>query len=104
MTAIVGGSSGIAFPTWDTAGRPASPIAGTMGWNTELLSMEVYDGSEWGAVGGGASAGGTIYTNEQTVLSSYTFTANTSGSSTGPISLANGATVTLPAGTRWVIL
>jgi hypothetical protein len=104
MTAIVGGSSGISFPTWATSGRPSSPVVGTMGWNTDLASMENWNGSAWSSVGGGASAGGTIYTNGQTVLSSYTFTANTSGSSTGPISLANGATVTLPAGTRWVIL
>jgi hypothetical protein len=104
MTAIVGGSSGISFPTWTTGTRPSSPVVGTMGWNTTVNSMEAYNGTEWGSVGGGASAGGTIYTNGQTVLSSYSFTANTSGSSTGPIALANGVTVTLPSGSRWVIL
>lgn len=103
MTAIVGGSSGITFPTWDTAGRPATPEVGTMGWNTDLVSMEVYDGTEWGAVGGGASAGGAIYINTQEITANYTFTANTSGISAGPIALSN-AVVTLATGSRWVVL
>lgn len=103
MTAIVGGSSGITFPTWNTAGRPATPEVGTMGWNTDLASMEVYNGSTWGAVGGGASASGAIYINTQTITANYTFTANTSGVSAGPIALAN-AVVTMPVGSRWVVL
>jgi hypothetical protein len=105
MTAIVGGSSGITFPTWDTAGRPATPEVGTMGWNTDLVSMEVYDGSAWGAVGGGggASADGAIYINTQEITANYTFTANTSGVSAGPVSLSN-AVVTMPVGSRWVIV
>lgn len=45
-----------------------------------------------------------LYINNQTVSANVTMTANTSASATGPISLANGVTVTLPAGVRWVIL
>ena len=103
MTAIVGGSSGITFPTWTTAGRPAAPQVGTMGWNTDLASMENWNGSTWSSVGGGASAGGAIYINTQTITSNYTFTANTSGISAGPVALSN-AVVTMPTGSRWVIV
>ena len=45
-----------------------------------------------------------LYINNQTISTSITMSANTSASSTGPISLANGVTVTLPAGVRWVVL
>lgn len=45
-----------------------------------------------------------LYVNNQTVTTNVTLSANTSASATGPISLANGVTVTLPSGTRWVIL
>lgn len=45
-----------------------------------------------------------LYINKQTISTSITMTANTSASSTGPISLANNVTVTLPTGVRWVIL
>jgi hypothetical protein len=53
--------------------------------------------------GGGASANGAIYINTQTITANYTFTANTSGLSAGPVSLSN-AVVTMTAGSRWVIV
>jgi hypothetical protein len=45
-----------------------------------------------------------LYINNQTISTSITMAANTSASATGPISLANNVTVTLPTGVRWVIL
>ena len=100
MTAIVGGSSGISFPTWTTATRPASPIAGTMGWNTDLASMENYTGSAWSSVGGGgAVASGVINPNANTISTAYTLASN--GLSAGTITLT--AAVTLSNNTRWVI-
>lgn len=45
-----------------------------------------------------------IYENTQTVSSSYSVTSGSSAMSTGPITLSAGVTVTLPAGSRWVIL
>jgi hypothetical protein len=45
-----------------------------------------------------------LYINNQTLLSNVTFSSNTSASATGPIFLANNVVVTLPAGTRWVVL
>jgi hypothetical protein len=44
-----------------------------------------------------------IYENTQTVASSYTITSGSSAHSVGPITLGSGVTVTLPAGSRWVI-
>lgn len=49
------------------------------------------------------SAGGVIFVNGQTITSNYTFTAGTSGLSAGPVSLS-GSVVTMPTGTRWVIV
>lgn len=48
--------------------------------------------------------GAPIYENTQTVSSSYSVTSGSSAMSTGPITLSSGVTVTLPAGSRWVIL
>lgn len=45
-----------------------------------------------------------IYVNNQTISSNITFSSNTSASATGPISLAANVVVTLPTGTRWVVL
>ena len=49
--------------------------------------------------------GGTPVTeNTQTVSTSYTITTNYSALAVGPITLSAGAVITVPAGSRWVIL
>jgi hypothetical protein len=45
-----------------------------------------------------------ITTNNATVSASYTFPTGHNGMSAGPITIANGVTVTVPSGQRWVIL
>mgnify|MGYP003352314206 CR=1 FL=1 len=45
-----------------------------------------------------------IYENNKTVTASYTVTLGSSAVSVGPITLNTGVTVTLPSGSRWVIL
>jgi hypothetical protein len=40
-----------------TAQRPASPGIGMIWFNTTLGSFEGYDGTQWGAIGGGGGAG-----------------------------------------------
>jgi hypothetical protein len=61
-----------------------------------------------------ASGGGTgsafpgnyppIYVNSNTISANYTFNSGTNGTSTGPITVNTGITVTIPTGSRWVIL
>jgi hypothetical protein len=48
--------------------------------------------------------GAPIYENTQTVGTSYSITSGSSAMSAGPITLSSGVTVTLPAGSRWVIV
>jgi hypothetical protein len=68
----------------------------------------VYNGTNWilagGGAGSGASAGGAIYENTQTISSNYTMTSGKNGESVGPITVASGVSVTVPGGSRWVIL
>lgn len=45
-----------------------------------------------------------IYENTQTVSASYTITSGSSAMSTGPVTLSNGVVVTIPSGSRWVII
>jgi len=42
--------------------------------------------------------------NSQTVSYSYVIPQGSSAMSTGPVSIANGVTVTIPSGSKWVIL
>ena len=48
--------------------------------------------------------GAPIYENTQTVGTSYSITSGSSASSAGPITLSAGVTVTIPSGSRWVII
>ena len=56
---------------------------------------------------GGATGGGSdevFYENDQTVTTNYTITASHNAMSAGPITVNNGVTVTVPSGTRWVVV
>ena len=68
----------------------------------------VYNGTNWilsgGGGGGGAEAGGAIYENTQSINSNYTITTNKNGFSVGPMTIASGVTVTVPSGSRYVVL
>jgi hypothetical protein len=45
-----------------------------------------------------------IIANNETVSANYTFPTGYNAMSVGPITIANGVTVTVPSGQRWVIL
>jgi hypothetical protein len=45
-----------------------------------------------------------MYENTKTVTTSYSVTSGSCAMSTGPITLNSGVTVTLPSGSRWVVL
>ncbi len=91
-------------PAGTEAQRDGSPSAGYLRFNSDTSSFEGYDGTSWGNIGGGASAGGAIYENSQSITADYTLTANTNGMSAGPITIDSGVTVTIPSGSTWVIV
>ncbi len=94
------------LPSGTTAERPVYAAAGFFRHNSSLARFEGYTGSAWSSVGG-ASGGGNdsvFYENGQTVTTSYTITTGSSAMSTGPITINSGAVVTIPSGSRWVIL
>lgn len=56
---------------------------------------------------GGAKGGGTdavFYENDKNVTASYTIGTNKNAMTTGPISINSGVSVTVPSGSRWVVL
>jgi len=70
------------------------------------LKSDAAGNLSWGTAGG-ATGGGTddvFYENSQTVTTSYTLTSNKNAMSAGPITISNGATVTIPSGATWVIV
>lgn len=95
------------IPQGTTAQRPASAANGQLRFNTDLSKFEGYNGTAWTSVGGGATGGGAdtvFYENTRTVTTNYTISTSNSAHSVGPITINSGITVTIPTGSRWVVL
>lgn len=52
---------------------------------------------------GGPLANGVVYENGQTITANYTMNTGNNGQSAGPITIADGVTVTIPTDSTWVI-
>lgn len=61
----------------------------------------VYNGVGWGS---GDATEKVFIENLQSVTASYEIPTGKNAVSTGPITIEDGATVTVPAGSRWIIL
>jgi hypothetical protein len=104
---ILGTTSSLELPDGTTAQRPGSPVNGMIRYNTTLNQFEGYKAAAWGAIGGGATGGGSddvFYENGQTITTSYTLTASKNAMSAGPITIDGGVTVTIPSGASYVIV
>lgn len=81
-------------------------MATNPGGSASVIGTYTY--ANWGALGsgsgiGGASAGGAVYENKQSITANYTMTANYNGHSVGPITINAGVSVTIPVGSIWLV-
>jgi hypothetical protein len=103
VVAKTSGTGSAAIPTGTEAQRDGSPSAGYLRFNSDATSFEGYDGSAWGSIGGGATSD-AIYENSATIAENITIATGRNGMSTGPISVADGITVTVSDGARYVVI
>lgn len=107
---LINSTGRIRVPAGTQAQRPGTPIKGDFRFNDDTDEFEGYNGTVWGAIGGGgagATGGGAdqvFYENDQIVNASYTLTTNKNAMSAGPVTIANGVTVTIPNGSVWTIV
>lgn len=96
------------IPVGTTAQRDGTPAAGYFRFNDDTDKFEGYNGTTWGSVGGGGATGGgnddVFYENAKSVTASYTISTNKNAMSTGPITVNSGVVVTIPSGSRWVVI
>jgi hypothetical protein len=95
------------IPTGTEAQRDGTPLAGYFRFNSDVAKFEGYNGTAWGAVGGGATGGGgdeVFVQNGQVVTTNYTIPADKNAMSTGPITINAGVTVTVSTGARYVVI
>lgn len=96
----------IKIPVGTTAQQPTG-ANGKIRFNSTTNKYEGYAGSSWSSLGGGATGGGAdeiFVENGQVVTTTYAIPASKNAMSTGPITINSGVTVTVPSGSRWVVL
>jgi len=94
-------------PKGTTAQEPVTPVNGMIRYNTDTGQFEGYASGAWGSIGGGATGGGgdqVFVENSMVVTTSYAIPSGKSASSVGEITIDSGVSVTIPSGSRWVIL
>lgn len=83
--AYISTTTGLVVPAGTTAQRPGSPSQGTVRFNSDLLRLEVYDGSEWDTVVGGVTSESFVGDGVTTA-----FTLNRNSTTDGALVMLNG--------------
>ena len=101
-------TTALKIPVGTTAQRPGSPATGELRFNSTLGSAEIYNGSAFAAVGGGAGATGggsdeVFFESDTNVTTNYTITSGKNAHTVSPV-IDSGVTVTVPSGSLLVIL
>ena len=101
----------IKVPSGTELQRPGTPVAGQLRFNEDEDEFEGYDGTAWGAIGGGGSgqmlgdaAVKAISYNAQTIAENLTVLSTYNALSVGPLSIDSGYTVTVEGGARWIVI
>lgn len=104
-------NGGFVFPTGSTEERPLTPLGGTVRYNTNSSSLEIYT-TKWQEVGTGAGGGagggaisGVFYENANTITESFTSTEGKNIQSAGPLTLElEDVVVTIANGSVWTVV
>ena len=78
--------------------------------STSPPTLKIYDGNAWvlaaGAGGGATGAGGDeiVLEFDQEVTTSYSISSGKNALSVGPLTIASGVTLTVPSGSKLVVL
>ena len=100
-------STGAAILNVGTTGeRPAVAEDGMVRYNSTTSQFEGYNGS-WGALGGGATGGGSdtvFFENSLVVATDYSIPSDKNAGTFGPVSINAGIVVTVPATSVWSIV
>jgi hypothetical protein len=102
---VFNGTGSVTLPNGTTAQQPVTPTAGMIRYNSTTDSFEGYTTTfGWGAIGGGNATSTGFWQNIQTIVTNETIQSGYNASSVGPITIAGGASVTVPLGSIWLVL
>ena len=98
--------TGAALLPKGTTSQRGTPDEAKLRFNKDTKRFEGANGNSWGSLGGATGGGNddAFYENTNTITSDYVITAGKNAMSAGPITVASGATVTIPDGSVWTIV
>ena len=105
-TVSITSTTAVKLPVGTTVQQPTG-VAGYLRFNTTLNKFEGYDGTARGSIGGGATGAvgnSVFYENDKNITANYTISTGKNAMCTGPIITSAGVTITVPSGSRWVVL
>ena len=100
------GNEAFGVPVGTTAEQPAN-ADGLLRYNSTWDRYEGSSNGSWGALGGGATGGGSdrvFQLNTMVTTTNFTLPNGESALSAGPIEINDGVVVTIPDNQSWVIL
>jgi hypothetical protein len=95
----ISSTDAILIPVGTTAQRPTGAI-GYMRFNSNSTEYEGYNGNTWSSVG---TASNGLVINAATVIANSTVGVGYNAMSVGPITIANGVSVSISSGQRWLV-
>ena len=94
-------------PTDYTAANGTDVVLATGATTGDVVSVVAFTTFEIAEIPTGATGGGTdavFYENDQSVTADYTITTDKNAMTAGPVTIDTGVTVTVPTGSRWVVV
>jgi hypothetical protein len=102
---VFNGTGSVTLPNGTTAEQPVPPTVGMIRYNSSTDSFEGYTTAKgWGAIGGGNATNIGFWQNIQTITGNQVIDSGYNASSVGPVTIATGSSVSVPAGSVWLVL
>ena len=100
----INATTAITVPAGTTAQRPTG-ATGMFRYNSTTAGFEGYNGTVWGAIGGGSNITTLgLWENASVIAANYTIGTGNNATSAGPITINSGVVVTVPSGSTWVVV
>ena len=100
----INATTAITVPAGTTAQRPTG-TTGMFRYNSTTAGFEGYNGTVWGAIGGGSNITTLgLWENASVIAANYTIGTGNNATSAGPITINSGVVVTVPATSVWVVV
>lgn len=110
---VAASNGGIIFPTGTTEERPSEAVGGTVRYNTDTQSLEIFTagwedvgtGIGGGGSGGGGAVQGIFYENSQEITANYNSANGKNIVSAGPLVLQlSNVFVSIANGSVWTVV